>query len=230
MRQVLRREDAQGPEKGLEKPFEGEGTPFPGGKKGFPPPRPLLPQKPLSGLSASQAVFFCNFRSLVRMSPFRDKCSCVHLMEEAPSKKLWQPPESGRACVLLSAEPPKTACYDSPVFSPLSPSLPFKHGYLRVLTRNVCFCEPTLPLLFAWFTRRLTIPHRLTGKSFWKGGARGGRTVFQKGFPPRKLFHQNKKSPAGTGDDQNHMQGEKSFVARRGAPQGKSIKKDPLAL
>ena len=58
-------------------------------------------------------------------------------------------------------------------------------------------------------------------------GARGGRTVFQKGFPPRKLFHQNKKSPAGTGDDQNHMQGEKSFVARRGAPQGKSIKKDP---
>ena len=30
--------------------------------------------------------------------------------------------------------------------------------------------------------------HRLTGKSFWKGGARGGRTFFQKGFPPRKLF------------------------------------------
>ena len=27
-----------------------------------------------------------------------------------------------------------------------------------------------------------------TGKSFWKGGARGGRTFFQKGFPPRKLF------------------------------------------
>ena len=38
------------------------------------------------------------------------------------------------------------------------------------------------------------------------------------------------KSPADTGDDQNHMQGEKSFGARRGANKGKSIKKDPLAL
>ena len=27
-----------------------------------------------------------------------------------------------------------------------------------------------------------------TGKSFWKGGARGGRTFYQKGFPLRKLF------------------------------------------
>ena len=35
------------------------------------------------------------------------------------------------------------------------------------------------------------------------------------------------KSPADTGDDQNHMQGEKSFVARRGAPQGKEHKKRP---
>ena len=33
--------------------------------------------------------------------------------------------------------------------------------------------------------------HRPTGKSFWKGGARGGRTFFQKGFPPRKLFPPN---------------------------------------
>ena len=31
-------------------------------------------------------------------------------------------------------------------------------------------------------------PRRPSGKSFWKGGARGGRTFFQKGFPPRKLF------------------------------------------
>ena len=49
-----------------------------------------------------------------------------------------------------------------------------------------------------------------TGKSFWKGGARGGRTFFQKGFPLRKLFFlqisrrlpgvsQNKKSPAERG-------------------------------
>ena len=49
-----------------------------------------------------------------------------------------------------------------------------------------------------------------TGKSFWKGGARGGRTFFQKGFPPRKLFFlqisrrlpavpKTKKSPAERG-------------------------------
>ena len=30
--------------------------------------------------------------------------------------------------------------------------------------------------------------HRPSDKSFWKGGARGGRTFFQKGFPLRKLF------------------------------------------
>ena len=30
--------------------------------------------------------------------------------------------------------------------------------------------------------------HRPSGKSFWKGRVRGGRTFFQKGFPPRKLF------------------------------------------
>ena len=51
---------------------------------------------------------------------------------------------------------------------------------------------------------------RPSGKSFWKGGARGGRTFFQKGFPPRKLFFlqifrrlpavpKTKKSPAERG-------------------------------
>ena len=37
-----------------------------------------------------------------------------------------------------------------------------------------------------------------TGKSFWKGGARGGRTFFQKGFPLRKLFflHISRRLPA----------------------------------
>ena len=49
-----------------------------------------------------------------------------------------------------------------------------------------------------------------TGKSFWKGGARGGGTFFQKGFPLRKLFFlhifrhlpavpKTKKSPAERG-------------------------------
>ena len=52
--------------------------------------------------------------------------------------------------------------------------------------------------------------YRPSGKSFWKGGARGGRTFFQKGFPPRKLFFlqifrrlpavpKTKKSPAERG-------------------------------
>ena len=51
---------------------------------------------------------------------------------------------------------------------------------------------------------------RPSGKSFWKGGARGGRTFFQKGFPPRTLSSlqisrrlpavpKTKKSPAERG-------------------------------
>ena len=53
-----------------------------------------------------------------------------------------------------------------------------------------------------------------TGKSFWKGGARGGRTFFQKGFPLRKLFFlqisrrlpgvSQTKNPRRSGDNQNH--------------------------
>ncbi len=60
---------------------------------------------------------------------------------------------------------------------------------------------------------------RLTGKSFWKGGARGGRTFFQKGFPPRKLFRQNKKIPG-------WYRG-RSKAGHHGAPQGKEYKKRP---
>ena len=56
----------------------------------------------------------------------------------------------------------------------------------------------------------LSSSYRPSGKSFWKGGARGGRTFFPKGFPPRKLFSlqisrclpgvsQTKKSPAERG-------------------------------
>ena len=60
--------------------------------------------------------------------------------------------------------------------------------------------------------------HRPSGKSFWKGGVRGGRTFFPKRFPSPQAFpvftspgvclpSPNKKIPGGTG-----------------------IKKDPLAL
>ena len=55
-------------------------------------------------------------------------------------------------------------------------------------------------------SQALPSSHSPTGKSFWKGGARGGRTFFQKGFPLRKLFFlqisrrlPNKKSPAERG-------------------------------
>ncbi|SFV73557.1 hypothetical protein DESPIGER_1721 [Desulfovibrio piger] len=40
---------------------------------------------------------------------------------------------------------------------------------------------------------------RLTGKSFWKDGVRGGRTFFQKGFPPRRVFPHFKSSSAACG-------------------------------
>ena len=45
---------------------------------------------------------------------------------------------------------------------------------------------------------RSAAKRRPSGKSFWKGGARGGRTFFQKGFPPRKLFflHISRRLPA----------------------------------
>ena len=60
------------------------------------------------------------------------------------------------------------------------------------------------------FRQALPSSYRPSGKSFWKGGARGGRTFFQKGFPLRKLFFlqisrrlpgvsQTKKSPAERG-------------------------------
>ena len=59
-------------------------------------------------------------------------------------------------------------------------------------------------------SQALPSSHRPSGKSFWKGGTRGGRTFFQKGFPPRKLFFlhifrhlpavpKTKKSPAERG-------------------------------
>ena len=59
-------------------------------------------------------------------------------------------------------------------------------------------------------SQALPSSHRPSDKSFWKGGARGGRTFFQKGFPPRKLFFlqifrrlpavpKTKKSPAERG-------------------------------
>ena len=117
------------------------------------------------------------------------------------------------------AEPPKTACYDSPVFSSLSPSPPFKHGYLRVLTRNVCFCEPTLPLLFAWFTRRLTIPAQAHRQKFLEGWGTGRENLFPKRFPSPQAFPPKQKIPG-------WYRG-RSQVGHLSAPQRKDHKKRP---
>ena len=69
--------------------------------------------------------------------------------------------------------------------------------------------------------------HRPTGKSFWKGGARGGRTFFQKGFPPRKLFHQNKKIPGWyRGRSKSHA-GRKIFRSAPRRPTGERAQKRP---
>ena len=49
-------------------------------------------------------------------------------------------------------------------------------------------CDNAVAALPAISTKSHRFLYRPTGKSFWKRGVRGGRTFFQKGFPPRKLF------------------------------------------
>ena len=97
---------------------------------------------------------------------------------------------------------------------------PQRHCLVRYAPRSlVCLALAAAPLCSRMALRNTGHPaspqvlpssHRLTGKSFWKGGARGGRTFFQKGFPLRKLFSlqisrrlpgvpKTKKSPAERG-------------------------------
>ena len=105
---------------------KGEGTPFPCGKKGFHPPGPLLPQKPLITTAClAGSLFFV----------------------AAASQGAHTPMGRGNTCSTRLLN-------QTPFHSHMSP-------------------------------QALPSSHRLTGKSFWKGGVRGGRTFFQKGFPPR---------------------------------------------
>ena len=62
---------------------------------------------------------------------------------------------------------------------PCLPALTTSSIVLRMALRNAG--HPASPQI-------LPSSYSPTGKSFWKGGARGGRTFFQKGCPPRKLF------------------------------------------
>ena len=84
---------------------------------------------------------------------------------------------------------------------PCLPALTTSSIVLRMALRNAG--HPASPQI-------LPSSYSPTGKSFWKGGAQGGRTFFQKGFPLRKLFSlhifrrlpgvsQTKKSPAERG-------------------------------
>ena len=61
---------------------------------------------------------------------------------------------------------------------PCLPALTTSSIVLRMALRNAG--HPASPQI-------LPSSYRPSGKSFWKGGTRGGRTFFQKGFPPRKL-------------------------------------------
>ena len=89
-------------------------------------------------------------------------------------------------------------------YGPRSLVCPALTGSSLVLAYGLTECRSS------GLTAGSSILHRPSGKSFWKGGARGGRTFFQKGFPPRKLFSlqisrrlpavpQTKKSPAERG-------------------------------
>ena len=62
---------------------------------------------------------------------------------------------------------------------PCLPALTTSSIVLRMALRNAG--HPASPQI-------LPSSYSPTGKSFWKGGARGGRTFFQKGFPLRTRF------------------------------------------
>ena len=91
---------------------------------------------------------------------------------------------------------------------PCLPALTTSSIVLRMALRNAG--HPASPQI-------LPSSYSPTGKSFWKGGARGGRTFFQKGFPPRKLFFLQISRPCLPSPKQK-------------IPGGAGTKKDPLAL
>ena len=78
-------------------------------------------------------------------------------------------------------------------------------------------CDNAVAALPAISTKSHRFLYRPTGKSFWKRGVRGGRTFFQKGFPPRKLFSLLIYRPCLPSPKQK-------------IPGGAGTKKDPLAL
>ena len=80
-------------------------------------------------------------------------------------------------------------------------------------------CDNAVAALPAISTKSHRFLYRPTGKSFWKRGVRGGRTFFQKGFPPRKLFSLSSNLQASACRPQNKK-----------IPGGAGTKKDPLAL
>ena len=155
--------------------MKGEGTPFPCGKKLFPPPRPLLPPKPLIRTACITGSLFLWLAQV-------EGCSC--------SGKNSAPSAAGRGKDALKR---------------LGGSI----KYHRVLSGQARKFANTIPLDVDGDTATLQyfrfeplhsqgnpIPihvqvrwqNAVPGAKVFGRKGRGGRTFFQKGFPPRKLF------------------------------------------
>ena len=203
MRQILRREDAQGPEKRLGKPLEGEGPLFL--EERF-PPSPLLPQK-------TSIKTACITGSLFLWLAQVEGCSC--------SGKNSAPSTAGRrkdALKRLDGSIKYHLCFPCQAreFANTIPlDVDGDTAALQYFRFEHLHSQSTpIPI----HAQARCAKRRPSGKSFWKGGARGGRTFFQKGFPPRKLFLPS------------NLQASACRPPNKKIPGGAGTKKDPLAL
>ena len=109
-------------------------------------------------------------------------CSSICPLEAVPSWGTWEvPPHKYDGDARQSGMP---LCN-----LPVRPRLPYvsaleSHTFRFLPCHDMALRDGSGPAS----PRAFPSLRRPTGKSFWKGGARGGRTFFQKGFPPRNVF------------------------------------------
>ena len=111
---------------------------------------------------------------------------------------------------------------------------------VEVIAKNSRYLDLPAPIVLVYASSRAAAVLRLQKfqhlKLYYGRNCSQPSDCLNPGFSPpavlllARLPSPNKKIPGCTGDDQKHMQGEKSFVAHRGANKGKNTKKDPLAL